>query len=466
MSPRPLQNLPTGEQELQLIERLRAGDRAAQTEVVRRYQGRLRQQAFKILNDRALAEDVVQDTWVVVLASVGRFEGRSALLSWLTGIVINRARDFRRRQSRVRQLSSMGQPPSSRCHPDGCVPLPGSPRARDGADGGAHGPPARAGARPRCGGPGAPGDATVRRASPAARLRPGGDEGSAADHRPCQARAALAGPLPSPRGARQVRGLREETARVRKGSRIAGSRTLRRAVPFAALLFVLVAAHTLLETARDSLFLTRQPISHLPIVFLAVTATVLALTPLQRLLWSTGHRGALPITLLGTGTITLIFWLGTGHRGAVAAFYVWTALFSSLVFVQFWLAADEAFALGDAKRTFGFIAAGGLLGAVAGSAGARLLLHACAPVLLLPASAAVTFAAVILALIAVPRVGTGSRTEPVAVVTRAVPAVLREDPYLRLLAGLTLLTAASATLLDYLFKAAIVAGTAPARIRS
>jgi ATP:ADP antiporter, AAA family len=243
-----------------------------------------------------------------------------------------------------------------------------------------------------------------------------------------------------------------------------GKPTLRRAVPFAALLFVLVAAHTLLETARDSLFLTRQPLSHLPIVFLAVTATVLALTPLQRLLWSTGHRGALPITLLGTGTITLIFWLGTGHRGAVAAFYVWTALFSSLVFVQFWLTADEAFALGDAKRTFGFIAAGGLLGAVAGSAGARLLLHACAPVLLLPASAGVTFAAALLALIAVPKVGTGSRTEAAAVVTRAVPAVLREDPYLRLLAALTLLTAASATLLDYLFKAAIVAGTEPSRI--
>ncbi len=73
-----------------------------------------------------------------------------------------------------------------------------------------------------------------------------------------------------------------------------GKTTLLRALPFAALLSFLVAAHTLLETARDSLFLTRQPISRLPLVFLAVTAAVLSLTPLQRLLWSTGHRGALP----------------------------------------------------------------------------------------------------------------------------------------------------------------------------
>ncbi len=113
MSPRTLQSLPPSEQELQLIHRLRARDRSAQTELVRRYQGRLRQQAFKVLKDWALAEDMVQDTWLVVLASVDRFEGRSTLLSWLTGIVINRARDYRRKQSRVLKLSSMGENPES-----------------------------------------------------------------------------------------------------------------------------------------------------------------------------------------------------------------------------------------------------------------------------------------------------------------------------------------------------------------
>src|SRR5215468_927507 len=136
------------------------------------------------------------------------------------------------------------------------------------------------------------------------------------------------------------------------------------ALPFAALLFLLVAAHALLETARDSLFLTEQPISRLPWVLLLVTAAVLALTPLQRLLWSTAHRSALSLTLAATGAVTLLFWLASGWHGAVLAFYVWTALFSSLVFVQFWLTADEAFSVDEAKRTFGFMAAGGLLGAV------------------------------------------------------------------------------------------------------
>jgi RNA polymerase sigma-70 factor, ECF subfamily len=119
MSPGTLQSLPPGEQELQLIRRLRARDRSAQTELVRRYQGRLRHQAFKLLKDWALAEDIVQDTWLVVLASVDRFEGRSTLLSWLTGIVINRARDYRRKQSRVLKLSRMGETPESSEVPSG-----------------------------------------------------------------------------------------------------------------------------------------------------------------------------------------------------------------------------------------------------------------------------------------------------------------------------------------------------------
>ena len=47
---------------------------------------------------------------------------------------------------------------------------------------------------------------------------------------------------------------------------------------------------------------------------------------------------------------------------------------------------------------------------------------------------------------------------------RAMPGYVKRDPYLRLLAVLALLTAASATLIDYLFKAAVAGGIAPERI--
>ncbi|HZX42804.1 MAG TPA: hypothetical protein VFE93_13270, partial [Myxococcaceae bacterium] len=86
---------------------------------------------------------------------------------------------------------------------------------------------------------------------------------------------------------------------------------MRRALPFAVLLFLLVAAHGLLETARDGLFLTEQPVTRLPWLYLAVTVGVLVLTPLQRRLWSGQSQVVLPLTFTASGAVTLAFWLGT-----------------------------------------------------------------------------------------------------------------------------------------------------------
>ena len=164
----------------------------------------------------------------------------------------------------------------------------------------------------------------------------------------------------------------------------------RRALPYAALLFLLVGAHGLLETARDGLFLVEQPITRLPWLYLAVTAGVLVLTPVQRRLWSGRLHVALPLTLAAAAAVTLGFWAFAAARSTVLGFYVWTALFSSLVFVQFWLTADEAFRVDEAKRAFGFIAAGGLLGAVSGTGVARIALDYTDPRTLLLISAGAT----------------------------------------------------------------------------
>src|SRR5262245_42843975 len=100
MSPRELKTPVTRAEEARLVERLRAGDRAAQTELVLRYQDRLARHASEVLRDRALAEDVVQETWLVVLErNMDGFAGRSSLLTWLTGITLNRAKDVRRKRS-------------------------------------------------------------------------------------------------------------------------------------------------------------------------------------------------------------------------------------------------------------------------------------------------------------------------------------------------------------------------------
>ena len=107
----------------------------------------------------------------------------------------------------------------------------------------------------------------------------------------------------------------------------------RAALPFASLLFLLVGAHGLLETARDSLFLRSQPVSHLPWVYLAVTLAVLLVTPIQGWLWGRqASSRALASTLLAASALTIGFWAISRGAMAVNAFYVWTALFSSLIF--------------------------------------------------------------------------------------------------------------------------------------
>jgi ATP:ADP antiporter, AAA family len=238
----------------------------------------------------------------------------------------------------------------------------------------------------------------------------------------------------------------------------------RRALPFAALLFLLVAAHGLLETARDGLFLTEQPVDRLPWLYLAVAAGVLVLTPLQRRLWDSRGHVALPLTLLAAATVTLAFWAVANEHSTVLAFYVWTALFSSLVFVQFWLTADEAFGVDEAKGAFGFIAAGGLMGAVSGSGAARIALDYTGPRALLLLSVGLTVAGALLGFGWAGESCQGPAAEPEIPVARAVPGYVKHDPYLRLLGILALLTAVSATLIDYLFKAGVATGMSPERI--
>src|SRR5450755_3009181 len=168
--------------------------------------------------------------------------------------------------------------------------------------------------------------------------------------------------------------------------------------PFAVLLFLLVAAHALLETARDSLFLRTQQLSRLPWVYLAVAIAVLAVTPAQAwLLRRKSSALAMPVTLLVTSAVTASFWSGARNPMAVNAFYVWTALFASLIFAQFWLGPAEAFDSAQAKRVFGFIGTGGLLGGVAGAAAAKFILLVAPPRILLLVSAGLTLGAAVVA---------------------------------------------------------------------
>lgn len=68
--------------------------------------------ALSHLADRALAEDVVQDAWLTVLRTIDRFERRSALRTWVIGIVVNLARSRARAEHRTVGLPAEADEPS------------------------------------------------------------------------------------------------------------------------------------------------------------------------------------------------------------------------------------------------------------------------------------------------------------------------------------------------------------------
>jgi RNA polymerase sigma-70 factor (ECF subfamily) len=97
-------------EEMQLIEALRAGDERAFEQLIRMYQAALLRVAQMYVSSRAVAEEVVQETWVAVLNGIDRFEGRSSLKTWIFRIAANRAKTRGEREGRILPFTSLGPP--------------------------------------------------------------------------------------------------------------------------------------------------------------------------------------------------------------------------------------------------------------------------------------------------------------------------------------------------------------------
>jgi RNA polymerase sigma-70 factor, ECF subfamily len=86
----------------QLLLALRRRDEQAFAALVDRYHARLVRLARLFVANEAVAEEVVQETWIGVLQGIDRFEGRSSFRTWLFRILTNQAK--RRGQREARSL--------------------------------------------------------------------------------------------------------------------------------------------------------------------------------------------------------------------------------------------------------------------------------------------------------------------------------------------------------------------------
>ena len=93
--------------ELALVEALRRREEAAFVQLVESYGASLLRLAQTFVRTRAVAEEVVQETWLGVLKGIDRFEGRSSLRTWIFRIVTNIAKTRAVREGRSAPFSDL-----------------------------------------------------------------------------------------------------------------------------------------------------------------------------------------------------------------------------------------------------------------------------------------------------------------------------------------------------------------------
>jgi RNA polymerase sigma-70 factor (ECF subfamily) len=91
-----------------LLDALRAGDEDAFVALVTRYHASLKRVARAYVSTDAVAEEVVQETWLAVIDGLDRFEQRATLKTWLFHILANKAKTRGVRERRSVPFASLG----------------------------------------------------------------------------------------------------------------------------------------------------------------------------------------------------------------------------------------------------------------------------------------------------------------------------------------------------------------------
>jgi len=105
-----------------LVWKFKAGSRDALRAIYEKYANDLISLAGNLLDDKAGAEDVVQDVFVKFVETIGHFRLRGSLKGYLATCVANRSRDYIRRNKR-RQTAAVNQAERARPDAKGAVQL-------------------------------------------------------------------------------------------------------------------------------------------------------------------------------------------------------------------------------------------------------------------------------------------------------------------------------------------------------
>lgn len=224
------------------------------------------------------------------------------------------------------------------------------------------------------------------------------------------------------------------------------------------ILFALTSSYTLVKTARDSLYLANLPAETLPWVYLGVG--VLTLAAAASFGRATRRRSTLE-TLTGTAMVSAIslaafaYLFGIDQPWVPVVLYLWVNIYGLLLMSQFWVFANSVSNPREAKRIYGIVGGGGILGGLFGGLAAPGL----ASVWGLPALMVVAAALLV----------AGSGTVALGVKHSSLPPSEDQSegaqtqghplkaPYVRWLAIAALCSVVVTGILDYLFKVQVQA---------
>ena len=143
--------------------------------------------------------------------------------------------------------------------------------------------------------------------------------------------------------------------------------------------FFTFASYFVLRPIRDELAVA-SGVRSLPWLFLGTLSAMLVAQPLYAaLVVRFPVRRFIAITYQFFAVNLLLLYLaarwGTNEVWTGRVFFVWTAVYSLFVVSVFWSVMADVFRSAQAKRLFGFIAVGGTLGSLSGSAATALLVR-------------------------------------------------------------------------------------------
>ncbi len=222
--------------------------------------------------------------------------------------------------------------------------------------------------------------------------------------------------------------------------------------------FCILAFVVLSRSLREAFYLASFDVRTLP--YMTTTVAALAIPTVMQFIYLLSRYSAgvvlnrlLPIVAVG---ITLLGLFVRHSEVAIVLFYLWTALGVLLITSGFWLVTADYFVLREAKRLFGFIGAGGALGAVVAGTSLPWLSGRFSSDRLVLGLLLFLF----LSWICHRSLPTKDRSpadysrsgSSSSAKFRESVALIWQKPYLRVIAGIVMVATVASTILDYQFK--------------